>query len=173
MVEAEIRRWLVKGRVQGVGFRWFVRDEATALGLAGWVRNRADGAVELLAGGPPEALEALEERLAAGPPASRVDAVERLTVAAGEAAGPRFEIGRSHQARGMRDRPEPVRQIIGAGQHGQNAGGGMHRPRIDRDKPRMRVGRTHDHRMRQVRWRQIVYVTAPSGEQAPILLAKH
>ena len=68
----------VYGRVQGVGFRWFVRDRAAVLGLVGWVRNRSDGAVELVAEGPPDALEALLAELRAGPRGAvvtRVDAV--------------------------------------------------------------------------------------------------
>ena len=47
----EARRFLVRGRVQGVGFRWFVEREAHILGIAGWVRNNADGSVEVLAMG--------------------------------------------------------------------------------------------------------------------------
>ena len=47
----EARRFLVRGRVQGVGFRWFVEREAHMLGIAGWVRNNADGSVEVLAMG--------------------------------------------------------------------------------------------------------------------------
>jgi len=45
----QARRFLVRGRVQGVGFRWFVEREAHILGIAGWVRNNADGSVEVLA----------------------------------------------------------------------------------------------------------------------------
>lgn len=70
------RRFFVSGRVQGVGFRYFVLQEATALGVAGWTRNLPDGRVEVLAGGEPPALAALEGRLWQGPPGSRVIAVE-------------------------------------------------------------------------------------------------
>ena len=70
----------VIGRVQGVGFRWFVTSEANRLGLAGWVRNNADGSVELEAEGPCEALEQLRERVRQGPPAARVERVVELPV---------------------------------------------------------------------------------------------
>ncbi len=70
------RRYLVRGRVQGVGFRWFVEREAHALGLSGWVRNNADGAVEVLAVGTNEQLAALKQKLQQGPRAARVDAVD-------------------------------------------------------------------------------------------------
>jgi acylphosphatase len=69
-------RFLVRGRVQGVGFRWFVEREAHTLGIAGWVRNNADGSVEVLAIGSREQLSALRSRLRAGPRAARVDDVE-------------------------------------------------------------------------------------------------
>jgi acylphosphatase len=71
----EARRFLVRGRVQGVGFRWFVEREAHTLGIAGWVRNNADGSVEVLAMGSREQLEVLRSRLRAGPRAARVDDV--------------------------------------------------------------------------------------------------
>jgi acylphosphatase len=60
------------GRVQGVGFRWFVRERAQALGLAGWVRNEPDGTVRVVAEGPPAALDALAAALRAGPPGAVV-----------------------------------------------------------------------------------------------------
>jgi acylphosphatase len=72
----EARRFLVRGRVQGVGFRWFVEREAHILGLAGWVRNNADGAVEVLAQGTAEQLSSLRDRLRQGPRAARVDRVD-------------------------------------------------------------------------------------------------
>jgi acylphosphatase len=72
----EARRFLVRGRVQGVGFRWFVEREAHTLGIAGWVRNNADGSVEVLAHGTPDQLLGLRSRLHEGPRAARVDAVE-------------------------------------------------------------------------------------------------
>ncbi len=72
----QARRFLVRGRVQGVGFRWFVEREAHMLGLAGWVRNNSDGAVEVLAQGTREQLSALRARLQEGPRAARVDDVE-------------------------------------------------------------------------------------------------
>ena len=71
----EARRYVVRGRVQGVGFRWFVEREAHLLGIAGWVRNRSDGSVEVLAQGTPEQLAGLHSRLREGPRASRVDDV--------------------------------------------------------------------------------------------------
>jgi acylphosphatase len=70
----------VFGRVQGVGFRWFTERSATRLGLAGWVRNRADGSVELEAAGNPDAMAALQQALRAGPPGARVDRIEQLAV---------------------------------------------------------------------------------------------
>jgi len=72
----EARRFLVRGRVQGVGFRWFVEREAHTLGIAGWVRNNADGSVEVLAMGTRDQLSGLRSRLHQGPRASRVDEVE-------------------------------------------------------------------------------------------------
>jgi acylphosphatase len=72
----QARRYIVRGRVQGVGFRWFVEREAAAIGLVGWVRNNEDSTVELVAAGDPEQLELLKSRLQQGPRASRVDRVE-------------------------------------------------------------------------------------------------
>ena len=66
----------VRGRVQGVFFRNWAIAEAQALGLAGWVRNRSDGCVELLAYGEGDALEAMIASCHRGPPAGRVDEVE-------------------------------------------------------------------------------------------------
>jgi acylphosphatase len=70
------RRFLIRGRVQGVGFRWFVEREAHLLGIAGWVRNNADSTVEVLAVGAHEQLVRLRSRLQQGPRAARVDDVE-------------------------------------------------------------------------------------------------
>jgi acylphosphatase len=72
----ETKRYLVRGRVQGVGFRWFVEREAHMLGVAGWVRNNHDGSVEVLAQGTRDQLSGLHSRLREGPRAARVDAVE-------------------------------------------------------------------------------------------------
>jgi acylphosphatase len=74
--EIAARRFVVRGRVQGVGFRWFVEREAHILGIAGWVRNNADGGVEVFAQGTADQLSALRSRLREGPRAARVDAVE-------------------------------------------------------------------------------------------------
>ncbi len=76
----EARRFVVRGRVQGVGFRWFVEREAHILGIAGWVRNNADGSVEVLAQGSRDQLSGLRSRLRDGPRAARVDAVEESDV---------------------------------------------------------------------------------------------
>jgi acylphosphatase len=72
----QARRFLVRGRVQGVGFRWFVEREAHILQIAGWVRNNADGSVEVLAIGTRDQLTGLRSRLQEGPRAARVDNVE-------------------------------------------------------------------------------------------------
>ena len=68
-------RVVVRGRVQGVGFRHFVLRRADAMGVTGWVRNRADGAVELEAEGDRPALEGLVEAVAEGPVGARVTSV--------------------------------------------------------------------------------------------------
>jgi acylphosphatase len=73
--DLETRRFVVTGRVQGVGFRWFVEREAALLNLTGWVRNRENGTVEIMATGPREQLTALLGRLREGPRAARVDDV--------------------------------------------------------------------------------------------------
>jgi acylphosphatase len=72
----EAKRYVVRGRVQGVGFRWFVEREAHMLGIAGWVRNNHDGSVEVLAQGTRDQLSGLHSRLREGPRAARVDTVE-------------------------------------------------------------------------------------------------
>ena len=80
MIQKDHKRLLVRasGKVQGVGFRWFVVGEAERLGLRGWVRNAPDGSVEVEMEGPVEAVNALLARLAVGPPAARVTSVQRL-----------------------------------------------------------------------------------------------
>ena len=70
------RRWLVSGRVQGVGFRHFTTAQARKLGLTGTVANLADGRVEVEAAGGREALAELERRLRRGPQGARVRDVE-------------------------------------------------------------------------------------------------
>ncbi len=67
---------IVRGEVQGVGFRWFVQRTAAGLGLDGWVMNRADRAVELVAEGTTSELDELVAAVREGPPASRVASVE-------------------------------------------------------------------------------------------------
>lgn len=74
----QARRWLIRGRVQGVGFRRFVQREAAELCLNGWVRNLDDGRVEAFAQGAAEALDALQGRLWQGPRWGEVRDVEVL-----------------------------------------------------------------------------------------------
>ncbi len=69
------RRAVVRGRVQGVGFRFFAERLARELGLVGWVRNLRDGSVETVAEGEDGAVERYITRLREGPASSRVDAV--------------------------------------------------------------------------------------------------
>lgn len=70
----------VRGRVQGVGFRWWAHAQATRLGLAGTVRNCADGSVEVMLRGTEEAVAEMRRRLSSGPPAGRVDEVADVPV---------------------------------------------------------------------------------------------
>jgi acylphosphatase len=67
------RRYRISGRVQGVGFRFFAEEAARREGLAGWVRNSADGGVEVLAEGDAEAVARFERALRSGPAGARVD----------------------------------------------------------------------------------------------------
>jgi acylphosphatase len=88
-----VQHFLVKGRVQGVGFRWFVHREAAELGLRGWVRNTDDGAVEVLAAGEPDQLKDLMLALSKGTRGSRVDKVIEHTLDESEGAALKsFEI---------------------------------------------------------------------------------
>ena len=71
------RHVIVKGRVQGVAFRWATREKARELGLCGWVRNLADGRVELLVEGTDESVGSFLAWLAKGPPLARVAGLEQ------------------------------------------------------------------------------------------------
>lgn len=75
------RGYLISGRVQGVGFRWWTTRNARELGLIGTVRNRRDGDVELHVEGPEASVSRLEERLHQGPPSARVEDVRRVDAA--------------------------------------------------------------------------------------------
>jgi acylphosphatase len=86
MKPSEAKRWLVSGRVQGVGFRYFAQRRAEELGLNGWARNLDDGRVEVYAAGPKERLSDLAAALHMGPRMAEVrgveemeDAVQRIT----------------------------------------------------------------------------------------------
>jgi acylphosphatase len=81
-------RIVVRGRVQGVGFRYATVTEARRLGLAGWARNLPDGSVEILAEGAPAAVEALVAWCGHGPPSARVDTVHHAAVEGGDAMQP-------------------------------------------------------------------------------------
>lgn len=70
-----VLHFLIQGRVQGVGFRWFVHREASELDLRGWVRNTEDGDVEVVASGTAEDIAELRASLKKGPRGSRVDRV--------------------------------------------------------------------------------------------------
>ena len=73
-------RWLVSGRVQGVAFRWFVLNAARQLGVLGWVRNLADGRVDVVGQGNREVLGIFEGKLRKGPLLSHVEKVEKSDV---------------------------------------------------------------------------------------------
>jgi acylphosphatase len=78
---------IVRGRVQGVGFRWFVREAARRLDLAGWVRNLPDGRVEVAADGSDQNIASFRAKLARGPEGAFVEAVD-------DASGPENELTR-------------------------------------------------------------------------------
>ncbi len=80
-------RVVIRGRVQGVGYRDWTHGRARLLGLDGWVRNRSDGAVEALFSGPPGAVAAMLQDAHQGPPLAKVSAVEEIDVS-GESAVP-------------------------------------------------------------------------------------
>lgn len=81
-----VLHFLIRGRVQGVGFRWFVHREASELDLLGWVRNTEDGDVEVVASGAAEDLAELRSSLRHGPRGSRVDKVIEHRLEEAEAA---------------------------------------------------------------------------------------
>jgi acylphosphatase len=82
---------IVTGMVQGVNFRWFTQRRASELGLVGYVRNRADGAVEFVAEGSRDSLDRLLDAARAGPASAAVENVE-VAWAAGTGEFRRFEI---------------------------------------------------------------------------------
>jgi acylphosphatase len=71
-----MKRLRIRGRVQGVGYRYWAVGQARALGLRGWVRNRRDGSVEAVAAGPDDALELFVAACRRGPRAARVESVD-------------------------------------------------------------------------------------------------
>jgi acylphosphatase len=73
-----VLHFFVRGRVQGVGFRWFVQRQACSLDLRGWVRNTDEGEVEVVASGSDEDLAQLRSILRRGPRGSRVDHVDEF-----------------------------------------------------------------------------------------------
>jgi acylphosphatase len=95
-MDAETKRYhlLVSGRVQGVGFRYFTRDSALALGLSGWVRNVRGGGVEVEVEGRRGVIDRFIEELRQGPPLSRVEDVEAQELAVTGAGGEEFFIRR-------------------------------------------------------------------------------
>ena len=78
----ESRTYLIVGRVQGVGFRWFAWDAAVHEGLTGFVRNMPDGSVEAVVEGDRDALDRFEWKVSSGPRGARVDHVNRETAPA-------------------------------------------------------------------------------------------
>jgi acylphosphatase len=72
----EIKRLMIRGVVQKIGFRVWVEREALALGLKGWVRNRTDGAVEVVIAGPPSMIAQMVSRCRVGPPLAKVESLD-------------------------------------------------------------------------------------------------
>ena len=76
MSPKKAKRWFISGTVQGVGFRFFVQNKASALGVSGWTRNLDDGRVEVFASGSPDRLSDLAAALHIGPRMAKVRGVE-------------------------------------------------------------------------------------------------
>jgi acylphosphatase len=87
---------MIRGRVQGVGYRAWLESQASTCGLEGWVRNRRDGSVEALFAGPPKHVAEMVALCRHGPPSSRVDSVTSETASADELdlrrAGEKFSV---------------------------------------------------------------------------------
>jgi acylphosphatase len=81
------RRYLIGGRVQGVGFRYFTESAAHREGIEGWVRNLPDGRVEVSAQGDEESLDRFERAIRHGPPGAHVESVEVFDDVPGGGAG--------------------------------------------------------------------------------------
>ena len=90
--ERETIRLMVSGRVQAVGFRWFVQRKAEHLAIAGWARNLPDGRVEVVAAGSKHSIAELEAALGTGPRFARVDNVERSEIPDDDVSPKHFEI---------------------------------------------------------------------------------
>ena len=86
MLDSRLRalRWIVNGRVQGVSYRYFTQQAARELELTGWVRNLADGSVEVQVAGDGEVIERLRQRLLEGPRFARVEGIEESVMDADE-----------------------------------------------------------------------------------------
>ena len=84
--------FIVKGQVQGVGFRWWARRRADALGLEGWIRNAADGSVEVAVRGAPALVDQFRAELWSGPPGARVSAVVEAEGLVAPGIRPGFEV---------------------------------------------------------------------------------
>ena len=89
---ASIRRWIVRGRVQGVAFRAFTRRAARELGVRGWVRNQPDGSVEIRVSGADTDLEQLLTRVRRGPVAARVEEIEETSLSTDDDFSAGFDI---------------------------------------------------------------------------------
>ncbi len=95
MADEVIRHIVIRGRVQGVGFRHFVQQEGLKRPLRGWVRNRRDGGVEAVLAGPPEVVAEMLAACRRGPPVSTVDTIEEREGTAAEVkmcGGERFAL---------------------------------------------------------------------------------
>lgn len=79
-MESVEKGFVIRGRVQGVGFRWWTRQTAKALGVVGTVENRPDGTVRVMARGDAQSVAALADKLRKGPGLARVDRVEEVAV---------------------------------------------------------------------------------------------
>jgi len=93
MANLETRHYVISGRVQGVGFRWFVEREAALAGITGWVRNCENGDVEVMATGTADQHRSLRQKLQQGPRAARVDHLSESKTALLEANSFRIEGG--------------------------------------------------------------------------------